>query len=93
MLGSETFWRLVESFMGHIESETGFPVVVYDTEGRIVRATDTSRVGNLHEGARKIMRGQVGEYAVTGEEAAGNPLVREGYSCPIICTPEELMES
>ena len=84
VLKSETFWSLVDRFMKVIETETGFPVLIYDAKGYIIRATDRSRVGDLHAGAEKIMHHQANEYAVTVAEAAQNPLVREGYSCPII---------
>lgn len=70
--------------MAAIWTETGFPVLIYNDQGYIVRATDKSRIGDLHAGARKIMQGQVDEYAVTPGEAARNPLVREGYNCPIV---------
>ncbi len=81
---SKKFWDLAEHFMEVVHSETGYPVLVYDDQGIIVRATDQSRIGDRHAGAEKIMQGLVDEYAVTPEEAAVNPLVREGYSCPIV---------
>ncbi|MBF0572681.1 MAG: response regulator [Desulfamplus sp.] len=80
---------LAEHFMDVVWSETGFPVLIYDENGYIVRATDKSRVGNLHSGAKKIMFSQTDEYAVTKEEAAINPLVKEGFNCPIIINGEK----
>ena len=84
MLTTETFLRLVDTFIDTIFMETGYPVVIYDTSGHIIRATDKSRIGDLHAGAEKIMHQNLTEYAVDNEEAASNPLVREGFSCPII---------
>jgi PAS domain S-box-containing protein len=84
MSGSEKFWEIADQFMEVIETETGLPVLIYDTDGYIIRATDQTRIGDMHAGARKIMQSLADEYAVTVEEAAQNPLVREGYSCPII---------
>jgi PAS domain S-box-containing protein len=81
---SEHFWKIAEEFMEVIWSETGYPVLIYDDKGYIARAIDQSRIGDLHAGAQKIMLGEVDEYAVTPAEAAENPLVREGYSCPIV---------
>ena len=75
---------MTERLMSRVYSETGFPVLIYDDKGVILRATDSSRVGDLHDGARKIMEGLVDEYAVSAGEAAVNPQVREGYSCPIV---------
>jgi len=81
---SEKFWEKVEQIMDVIWKETGFPVLIYDNKGVIARAIDRSRIGDLHAGAQKIMQGVVDEYAVTPEEATNNPLVKEGYTCPII---------
>jgi PAS domain S-box-containing protein len=81
---SGKFWEMVEHFMEVIRTETGFPVLIYDEKGTIVRATDRSRIGDLHAGAEKIMQGLIDEYEVPPEEAARNPLVQEGYSCPIV---------
>lgn len=81
---SENFWEMLEHFMEVIHAETGFPVLIYDEKGYIIRATDKGRIGDLHAGAEKIMLGLVDEYAATPEEAEINPMVREGYSCPIL---------
>ncbi|MDJ0874723.1 MAG: PAS domain S-box protein [Desulfobacterales bacterium] len=78
------FWKMAEHFMEVIHSETGFPVLVYDEKGIIVRATDRGRIGDLHAGAEKIMQGLADDYAVSPEEAERNLLVREGFSCPIV---------
>ncbi len=83
MVLSNKFMELAEHFMDVVWSETGFPVLIYDEQGYIVRATDKSRIGNLHSGAQKIMLHTVDEYAVTSQEANFNPLVREGFNCPI----------
>ena len=46
MLKSEKLWKLVDQFMAVIEAETDFPVLIYDTDGVIIRATDRSRINN-----------------------------------------------
>lgn len=69
--------------MDVVHAETGHPVLIYDDSGHIIRATETNRIGDFHEGAGKIMAGGVDEYAVTPEEALSNPLLREGYSCAV----------
>lgn len=81
---SNSFWKVAEDFIKLVYTETGFPVLVYDEQGIIRKAIDQSRIGDPHAGAQKILRGEVDEYAVTAAEAAQNPYVREGYSCPII---------
>ena len=65
MLLSEKCWELVNPFMAVIESETGFPVLIYDTDGYIIRAAAEDKIGDLHAGAEKIMKLQAKEYAVT----------------------------
>ena len=76
--------------MDEIFNETGLPVLIYDNKGFILQATDQSRIGDLHAGAKRIMDGLIDEYAVTPEEAKKNPLVKEGYSCPIIFEEEKV---
>ena len=88
MTQPQRFWELIDHFLEVIHAETGFSILIYDTHGYIVRATDRSRIGDLHAGAAKIMRGEDTEYAVTPEEAASNNLVREGYSCPLFYGPD-----
>ncbi len=83
MQRSKTYWDLIDHFLEVIHAETGFPVVIYDTEGYIVKATDTSRIGDLHAGAEQIMKSGAPDCAITDEEAENNPLVKEGFSCPI----------
>ncbi len=87
---SNKLLELAEHFMDVIWSETGFPVLIYNPQGYIIRATDKSRIGNRHPGAEKIMMHIVDEYAVTAEEAAMNNLVKEGFNCPIIIDGKRL---
>ncbi|MEJ2661446.1 MAG: PAS domain S-box protein [Desulfobacteraceae bacterium] len=83
MFESESFWELVEQIMEMIACETEYPVLIYDTNGAVILAADKARVGDLHPGAQEVMRGKVAASAVTPEEAAQNPLIREGCICPI----------
>lgn len=76
--------EMTRQFMNQIFTETGLPVLIYDEKGYIIQATDPSRIGDLHAGAKQIMDGLVSEYAVTSKEARATPLVKEGYSCPIV---------
>lgn len=81
---SEKILEITDRFMNEIHAETGLPVLIYDARGYIIQAIDKSRVGVLHSGAQMMMSGQTDEYAVTQAEAAANPLLREGYNCPIV---------
>jgi len=75
---------LADRFLEFVESQTGYPAIVCDETGTIVRATLRSRIGNVHAGAQKILRYEANEAAITAEEAKANPLVKEGLNCPII---------
>ncbi len=83
MTTQDLFSILSEKLVRFIWRETRFPVIICGRDGVIVKAVETDRIGDTHAGALKILRGEADEYAVTTEEAAENPLVKEGYSCPI----------
>jgi methyl-accepting chemotaxis protein len=78
------FWDVAGRFLAFVAQEAGRPGVVCDADGVIVRAGDRTRVGKSHAGAVRILREALDEAAVTAEEAARNPDVREGCSCPIV---------
>lgn len=77
------FWEDAQRFMEFVARETGRQVIVCDGEARIVRASDPKRIGSVHAGAQRILRGEVEEASVTAEEAARNDKVKEGCSYPI----------
>ncbi len=87
---SKKMREITEQFMTEIFAETNCPVVIYDNKGYIIQAIDESRIGHLHPGAKKIMDGLSNEYAVTSSEAKESPLVKEGYSCPIVFEGEKI---
>ena len=55
MVGSRQFELIADKLLQLIYAETQCPVVIYDTRGYIVKATDRNRIGTLHAGAEKIM--------------------------------------
>jgi hypothetical protein len=77
------FWDMAGRFLAFVARESGQPGIVCDGEGVIVRAADPKRIGKVHAGAIRILREGAGEAAVTAEDAARDPDVREGCSCPI----------
>jgi uncharacterized protein YukE len=87
---TEDFWNMCERFVEYIHHESGASAIVCDDQGIITRAYVKTRIGQVHAGAKKIMAGQCSEYAVTAEEAAANPLVREGMNVPIVVDGEKL---
>jgi sugar diacid utilization regulator len=77
------FLDIADRFLRFVSRETGLPVIICDRTGTIVKAVVRSRIGTKHAGAQRIMRGEAAEYVVTAEEAAANPLVKEGCNYPI----------
>src|SRR4051794_14120369 len=52
--------------------------------GRILASSSRERIGDLHEGAARVMRGEVDEVEVTAEMAARSTTMREGAGQPIV---------
>lgn len=86
----EKFRELAKKFMDVVHLETGFNVVIYNDQGRIVQATDESRVNNFHPGAVKMMGGDETDFSVSATEALDNSMVREGYNRAIIAGGEKI---
>lgn len=86
----QEFWRLAARFVEFVHGETRLPLIVCDGQGIIREAVVKSRIGSPHAGAQRIVRGEVEEAYVTAEEAAANPAVKEGYSCPIVVSGRRL---
>jgi hypothetical protein len=80
----QQFWKLAARFVEFVYGETKLPLIVCDGQGVIREAVVKSRIGTLHAGAQRIVRGEVDEVFVTAEEAAANPSIKEGYNCPIV---------
>ncbi len=81
---SDSFWEMAERFVNYIHDETGFHTIVCDERGIIRRAYEKQRIGNPHAGAQKILASPITEIAVTKEDAAHNPLIKEGLNCAIV---------
>jgi len=63
-------------------------VNMMDAQGFIIASTDSSRVGNYHEGARKIIDEHLAEFYVTPETET--PTTRAGLNLPIIIGGETI---
>jgi hypothetical protein len=63
---------------------TGFKCIFVEKGGGIVASSVRQRIGTIHAGARRIMAGEVSEYAVSAEESENSGgLMREGLSVGI----------
>jgi sugar diacid utilization regulator len=78
------FQDIAEKFLQSISQVSGCPMIVCDDRGIISSATVRSRIGQPHAGAQRIVSGEVDDWQVSAEEAAENPMVKEGYNCPMV---------
>ncbi len=90
MVTMEKFGKIAGTFMDEVHSETGFDVIIYDNEGRIVQATDETRINDIHSAAVKMLQSHDHDYCVTPEQARENFLIKEGYGCAIIVGGEKI---
>lgn len=83
--------ELAKELVGFVSGKTGFRMSVCNEIGVFIADNiSNERIGKVHAGAQKIMQGLADEYAVTAEEAAKNPNVREGYNCVITVDDERI---
>ncbi len=87
---ADGYWRMAKQFVNLLYQESKCPVIVCDHEGTIRCSPDSKRIGTPHAGAQKIMSGVVDDMFVTAEDAAANPLVKEGYNCVIAYQGERI---
>ncbi|AUS96983.1 transcriptional regulator [Clostridium thermosuccinogenes] len=63
-------------------------VNIMDAQGYIIASTDPQRIGNFHEGAKKIIEEGLPEFYVTPE--AQTPTTRTGLNLPIVINGETI---
>lgn len=66
-----------------VHDASGHPVVIMVAGGRILAATDQARIGTIHEGAKRIMAGEVSEIAIDDAMTKTMQGVRPGYTGPV----------
>lgn len=81
---------LAREIVDLVSKLTGFKNIICNQEGVIIAATQVERIGTVHAGARRILAGEADYYAVTVEEAAANPNIKEGYSLLISLNGKKL---
>ena len=76
--------EIAQQLVEFVSGETGYNMIVCDTDGVIIGDTSRERFGTRHEGAARIMRGELDSIAITQEEAErSGGKMREGYSIVI----------
>lgn len=66
-----------------LANELGFGCSFMGHGGKILVSSARQRVGQVHDGAARVMRGELNEYLVTAEEAERSAGMREGVSAAI----------
>ncbi|AQS60174.1 sugar diacid recognition domain-containing protein [Desulforamulus ferrireducens] len=67
-----------------VASETGENVHIMGQGGRIIATTQPERLGTIHEGAKKLLAGEIDEAFITEEDCQKLTGVRPGYTAPIL---------
>lgn len=66
-----------------LAAELGYTCSFMGEGGRIVASSECQRIGDVHQIAAQIMRGECAEYGVSAEEAARSTTMREGINIGI----------
>ena len=75
--------EILQHMCDTIANEIQAIVSIMGEGGRIIASSARERIGDVHEGAARIMSGEIDEYSVTAEEAARSSGMREGYNLAI----------
>lgn len=76
--------EIANKIVEFIFEATGMYAIVCDEDGTIVAAKVTSRIGNVHTGARKMLRENLEHIIITAEdEAASGGVVKAGINLPL----------
>nr|WP_274376896.1 methyl-accepting chemotaxis protein [Desulforamulus reducens] len=67
-----------------IATETGENVHIMGQGGVIIATTQPERLGTVHEGAKKLLAGEIEEAFITEEDCQHLTGVKPGYTAPII---------
>ncbi len=76
--------EVANNIIEFIHEATGMLAIVCDEDGTIVAAKVASRIGNVHAGARKMLREGLPYIAVTAEEeVTSNGQIKAGINIPL----------
>jgi PAS domain S-box-containing protein len=75
--------EILQEMCDTIANEIQAIVSIMGEGGRIIASSARERIGDVHDGAARIMSGEIDEYSVTAEEAARSWAMREGYNLAI----------
>jgi hypothetical protein len=83
--------EMAQQLVEFISAETGYNMIVCDTDGVIIGDRSKERFGVRHEGAVRIMKGEFDSIAITKEEEQrSDGKMREGYNIVIKVDEERI---
>ena len=81
---------ILQDICDQIATEIDAVVTIFGSRGRILASSKRSRIGSFHEGAARIMAGELDTFTVTAEEAARSSTMLEACSSAIDFDGERL---
>ena len=81
---------ILQDICDQIASEIDAVVTIFGSRGRIIASSKRSRIGSFHEGAARIMAGELDAFTVTAEEAARSSTMLEGCTSAVDFDGERL---
>jgi methyl-accepting chemotaxis protein len=85
--------ELLQEMCDSIAKEIHAIVSFMGNGGRIIASSARERIGDIHDGAARIMSSEMDEYGVTAEDAAQSKVMREGYNLAIDYEGQRLVVS
>ena len=83
--------EMAQELVDFVSGETGYNMIVCDTDGIIIGDRSRERYGVRHDGAARIMRGEADSIAISREEAErSGGKMREGYNIVIKVDDERI---
>ena len=81
---------ILQDICDQIATEIDAVVTIFGSRGRILASSKRSRIGSFHEGAARIMAGELDTFTVTAEEAARSSTMLEACTSAIDFDGERL---
>ena len=81
---------ILQDICDQIATEIDAVVTIFGSRGKIIASSKRSRIGSFHEGAARIMAGELDTFTVTAEEAARSSTMLEGCTSAIDFDGERL---
>lgn len=86
----EILRRIGPQVVEMVASETGENVHIMGKGGIIIATTQPERKGTVHEGAKRLLAGEINEAFITEEDCLHLTGVRPGYTSPIVFNGERI---